>query len=75
MILGLVMRMVIVYRDRDGDWRWRLKSHNGKVLADSAEGYRSKRHCVKMVESIFIPAGFQDPVWHDDSDGRTLVLS
>ena len=36
----------MVFEGRDGDWRWRLKSHNGKVLADSAVGYRSKRYCV-----------------------------
>ncbi len=27
------------YDDRAGEWRWQLKSANGKIVADSAEGY------------------------------------
>jgi uncharacterized protein YegP (UPF0339 family) len=29
------------YRDRRDEWRWRLKSANGAIRADSAEGYAS----------------------------------
>lgn len=32
-----------VYRDRGGEYRWRLVHRNGNVLADSGEGY-SRRH-------------------------------
>lgn len=27
-------------------WRWRLKSSNGKTVADSAEGYNNKADCL-----------------------------
>ena len=29
------------YRGADGDWRWRVRAANGKITADSAEGYRN----------------------------------
>lgn len=28
-----------VYRDRKGEWRWRLIARNGRIVADSGEGY------------------------------------
>jgi uncharacterized protein YegP (UPF0339 family) len=27
------------YQDTAGQWRWRVKSANGRVVADGAEGY------------------------------------
>ena len=33
---------LFVYRDRKGEWRWRLKSANGKIVAESGEGYKRK---------------------------------
>ena len=27
------------YRDAGGKWRWRMLARNGKIVADSAEGY------------------------------------
>lgn len=44
---------VIMYQDRDGDWRWTLKARNGKVLADSAEGYRKRAYCRRWITKIF----------------------
>lgn len=29
------------YIDRNGEWRWRFKAPNGRIMADSAEGYSS----------------------------------
>jgi uncharacterized protein YegP (UPF0339 family) len=29
------------YQDSAGEWRWRLISTNGKIVADSGEGYSS----------------------------------
>lgn len=28
-----------VYKDANGEWRWSGKSRNGRVVADSGEGY------------------------------------
>ena len=32
-----------VYKDDAGELRWRLRSTNGKVIADSGEGYKTNR--------------------------------
>ena len=41
-----------VYQDSSGDWRWSLKAENGKVIADSAEGYENRSHALEMVHTI-----------------------
>jgi len=28
-----------IYEDRRGEWRWRLAAKNGRIIADSGEGY------------------------------------
>jgi len=33
------------YRDLAREWRWRAVGANGKVLADSAEGFRRSGRC------------------------------
>lgn len=38
-----------VYQDRGGDWRWRLRAVNGRIVADSAEGYASRRNARRAV--------------------------
>ena len=30
------------YKDTKGEWRWRLKASNGRIIADSAEGYKNE---------------------------------
>jgi uncharacterized protein YegP (UPF0339 family) len=34
-------------------WYWRIKSHNGKTLADGAEGYASKGNCKRALDKFF----------------------
>ena len=34
-----------IYKDKRGEWRWRLKAPNGRIMADSAEGYKTKDWC------------------------------
>ena len=46
-----------VYRDRKLEWRWRLKARNGRIVADSGEGYKSKTKCVRAVEKMVIECG------------------
>jgi|GEM_PF-910745 len=41
-----------IYREPNGDWRWRLKSRNGNTIADSAEGYRRKETCLAGIELV-----------------------
>ena len=44
-----------IYRDGRHEWRWRLRASNGRILADSGEGYRrraSARHAADRVLTI-----------------------
>ena len=44
-----------IYRDGRGEWRWRLLASNGRILADSGEGYRrraSARYAAGRVRAI-----------------------
>ncbi|MEM4781643.1 MAG: HVO_2922 family protein, partial [Halalkalicoccus sp.] len=41
-----------VYRDKAGEWRWRLVHRNGNVIADGGEGYSSKRNAIKGLRSV-----------------------
>ena len=41
-----------IYKDASDEWRWRLKSVNGNVLADSGEGYKNKQDCRDAIDSV-----------------------
>lgn len=43
----------IIYRDSRGEFRWRLKAANGRVIADGAEGYKTKRGCLNGMDAFF----------------------
>lgn len=40
-----------IYRDNQGQYRFRLKSGNGQVIA-SGQGYGTKKACLSGIESI-----------------------
>lgn len=37
---------VVFYKDRKKQWRWSVYAMNGRVLADSGEGYRRRGDCL-----------------------------
>lgn len=41
-----------LYEDRKGEWRWRLRHDNGRVIADSGEGYGSKEKAIQGIETV-----------------------
>lgn len=41
-----------VYKDRAGEFRWRLRAQNTQVLAGSGQGYTTKRDCLSGIESV-----------------------
>jgi uncharacterized protein YegP (UPF0339 family) len=48
-----------VYEDKGGQWRWRLLAANGRVVADSSEGYGTRygaSRAVEMVRSLAVTA-------------------
>jgi uncharacterized protein len=41
-----------VYKDKGGEFRWRLRSVNKQVIATSGQGYKEKRDCTNGIESV-----------------------
>ena len=41
-----------VYRDAASDYRWRLKASNGRIVADSGEGYASRSNARRAAENV-----------------------
>jgi uncharacterized protein YegP (UPF0339 family) len=42
----------VLYKDRSGQYRWRLKAGNGAIIADSGESYHNRQdacHAVTLV--------------------------
>lgn len=37
---------LVFYKDRKGEWRWHLKARNGRIVAESGEGYRQRQSAV-----------------------------
>lgn len=48
---GAVMKFE-VYKDRRGEFRWRLKHSNGNILATSSEGYKAKASAMRCIENV-----------------------
>ena len=50
--LALVASHFHVYRDAVGEHRWQLVATNGKVVADSGEGYVRKVDCLNAIALV-----------------------
>jgi uncharacterized protein YegP (UPF0339 family) len=40
------------YEDSKSEWRWRLKASNGRILADSGEGYKTESECNADIDRV-----------------------
>jgi uncharacterized protein YegP (UPF0339 family) len=41
-----------VYRDKAGEYRWRLLSSNGRLTADSGEGYTRREDAHRSITTL-----------------------
>lgn len=41
-----------VYKDKAGEYRWRLKAPNHKIIAVSGEGYVTKSGCNEGINDV-----------------------
>jgi uncharacterized protein len=41
-----------VYKDNASEYRWRFRADNGKIVADSAEGYTNKSDCMNGIRIV-----------------------
>ncbi len=58
---------IIAYKGRGKQpWRWRLVARNGRIMADSAEGYARKQNLRRATETLarkLLEAGWMDVIW------------
>lgn len=40
------------YVDAKGEWRWRLRSANGRIISESGEGYQTQRGAAGGYEAM-----------------------
>lgn len=48
-----VVDWVDIYEDKVGEWRWVAKAANGRIVADSGEGYIKRDYAEEAVADIF----------------------
>ena len=41
-----------IFKDKKGQYRWRLRANNNKIIADSAESYVNKTACKHGIELV-----------------------
>lgn len=41
-----------VYKDKRGEWRWRLKAPNRETIVSSSKGYKTKVECIKRTAAL-----------------------
>jgi uncharacterized protein YegP (UPF0339 family) len=58
------------YRDRGGDWRWRLVHENGNIIADGGEGYASHSNARRAAKRIRDAVGEMDFEVYEDKAGE-----
>jgi uncharacterized protein len=56
-----------IYKDRSGEYRWRLKSRNGEVVA-SGESYKTRAGARAAVQAVQRAAAGAEVVNDEDED-------
>lgn len=42
----------LIFKDKSGEWRWRLKAENGRIIADSGDGYKKRADCENGIRLV-----------------------
>jgi uncharacterized protein YegP (UPF0339 family) len=48
-----------ITRDKAGEWRWRLRASNGRIVA-SGEGYKREAGCIRGIWALLKAASTAD---------------
>ena len=48
--------LLSVYADKKGLYRWRLTAPNGKITADSGEGYATRGNAIRAARKLAVIA-------------------
>lgn len=49
-----------LFKDNASEWRWRMVAGNGRIVADSGEGYSEKSSAKRAIENVQGDAGGAD---------------
>ena len=55
-----------IYKDKAGEWRWRLKASNGRIVATGGEGFSSKGKCRTSMLNVWGTFGSDNFVITED---------
>ena len=56
-------RQVEIYKDASGEFRWRLRAKNGRIIANSGDGYKNKadaEHAIGLVKNATSDTKIED---------------
>lgn len=42
-----------IYEDKAGEWRWRLKASNGRIIATGGEGFTRRNSCYESMINVW----------------------
>lgn len=45
-----------IYKDADGQYRWRIVARNKKIIANCGEGYKRKVDCIRALHRVVVDA-------------------
>lgn len=45
---------ISIFKDADGEWRWRRVASNGRIVGASTESYKNKQDCIDNANRQFI---------------------
>lgn len=43
-----------IYKDKKGEYRWRLKASNGRIVSDCGEGYTRRAACTRAARAMTV---------------------
>ena len=43
---------IVIFKDKKGEWRWKMVAKNGRTVATSGEGYKQRAKLIKTLEVI-----------------------
>ena len=58
-----------VYEDNSGEWRWRLKASNGRIVATSGEGFKRHSSCRDSITGVWNTFAADDFEIIDEKNG------
>ena len=46
------MAMFQIFKDKSGEWRWRLRADNNQIIATPGESYKKLSTCIRGIKLV-----------------------